>query len=58
MVSMDDILCSVIGVGCLRIGMVIVLVKVKCKGSDIVIIMYVFLDSGSSFIFCMELLMK
>ena len=58
MVSTDDTLCSVTGAGCQRTGMAIVPVKVKCKGSDIAIITYAFLDSGSSSTFCTESFMK
>ena len=58
MVSTDDTSCSITRAGRPSTGMAIVPVNVKRKGSDSVIITYAFLDSGSSFTFCTELLMK
>lgn len=48
---------EILGEGC-RIGMVVILVRVRVKDSDKSVIIYVFLDNGSNFSFCIELFMK
>ncbi|KAL9986036.1 hypothetical protein ACROYT_G000097 [Oculina patagonica] len=58
MVSIDATLCGLTGAGSSKIGMAIVPVKVKCKGSDTTIVTYAFLDNGSSSTFCTESLMR
>ena len=58
MVSIDTTLCGLTGAGCSKIGMAVVPVKVRRKGSDTAIITYAFLDNGSSSTFCTESLMR
>lgn len=58
MVNIDKCLNGFNQEVCCRIVMVVIFVKVCLKENNKLVIIYVFLDNGSSVIFCIELLMK
>ena len=57
-VNANNSRCDAIGAGVSTTGMAIVPVKVKCKGSDKMILTYAFLDAGSNTTFCTDELLK
>ena len=58
MACINNASCSLTGAGFSRTGMAILPVKVRRRGSEKAIAMYVFLDNGSTSTYCTEALMR
>ena len=58
MACINNASCSLTGAGFSQTGMAILPVKVRRRGSEKAIAMYVFLDNGSTSTYCTEALMR